>query len=464
MSHARRGQGKGSPRVGEKCAAVPIVAIGLSHRTAPDEVRNRHAFPTERIGQALAALREYSAVHEAAIVSTCNRLEIYADVSDFEVGVEQIKDFLTTYRNMRVEDFDKYLYTMLGAQAVEQLLRVTCGLDSMLIGEAQIVGQVKDALTTAQRTGAAGTNLNRLFRAALEAGKRARSETAIGSDVVSLGSAAVELAARHADVMHSNAVVVGAGKMGSIVARHLAARGAASLTIVNRTVRRAEQLARALHANAAPLEALSKVLERADLVITATGGGAAAITAPMVRHALAASRRPMLIVDIAVPCDVEANVAALPGVTVYQIGDLRNVVAETIESRRAEIPAVEAIVARGVAEYLRWYQSRAAAPLIAALREKAEAIRQTEIEKLFARLPELDERQRAIIAGASVSILNRLLHAPVTRLRETVALGSAAEPDRADQLADLAGLGEQIEAQLAQALRPPREDPSARRG
>ena len=435
---------------------MPIVALGLSHKTAPDEVRNRHAFPAERIAQALGALRDYGAIREAAIVSTCNRLEIYADVTDFESGVEQIKDFLTIYRNMRVEDFDKYLYTLLGAQAVEQLLRVACGLDSMLVGEAQIVGQVRDALTAAQRAGTAGTHLNRLFRSALEAGKRARSETAIGSDVVSLGSAAVELAARHVDVTRSSVVVVGAGKMGSIVAKHLAARRAARLTIVNRTLRRAEQIARPLKAAAAPLESLSLALEGADLVITATGRGAPMVTAPMVRHALSVHDRPLLIVDIAVPCDVEANVAALPGVTVYQIGDLRNVVAETIESRRAQIPAVEAIVAQGVAAYLRWYQSRAAAPLIASLRKKAEAIRQTEIVKLFARLPELDERQRAIIAGASVSILNRLLHAPVTRLRENAALGVAApELVREEQPAELAGLGEQIEAQLARTLRPP---------
>lgn len=443
---------------------MPIVALGLSHKTAPDEVRNRHAFPPERIGQALEALHDYGAIREAAIVSTCNRLEIYAEVADFESGVEQIKDFLTTYRNMRVEEFDKYLYTMLGAQAVEQLLRVTCGLDSMLMGEAQIVGQVKDALKVAQRAGTVGTYLNRLFRSALEAGKRARTETAIGSDVISLGSAAVELAARHANISRSSVVVVGAGKMGSIVAKHVAARGVAKLTIVNRTLRRAEQIARSLTASALPLTSLPLALESADLIITAAGGGTAIVTAPMVRDARSPHNRPLLIVDIAVPCDVEANVAALPGVTVYQIGDLRNVVAGTIESRRAEIPAVEAIVTEGIATYLRWYQSRAAAPLIASLREKAEAIRQTEIVKLFANLPELDERQRAIIANASVSILNRLLHAPVTRLRESAALGvPAPELIHAQPPIELAGLGEQIEAQLTQTFRPPMKSSAPQR-
>jgi glutamyl-tRNA reductase len=439
---------------------VPIIVIGLSHKTAPDEVRNRHAFPPQRIGQALSALRDYQAVREAAIVSTCNRLEIYADVDDFEVGIDQIKDFLTTYRSMRVDDFDKYLYTMLGAQAVEQLLRVACGLDSMLVGEPQIIGQVKDALTAADGAHSAGPHLHRLFRTALEAGKRARTETGIARDVVSLGAAAVELAARHCDIKAVRALVVGAGKMGAIVAKHLAARGVASLTIVNRTLARAQRLARPLHAAAAPLERLADMLVSVDLAITATGGGAHMITAPMVRAALQRSGHGLLIVDIAVPCDVEPNAAALPGVTLYEIGDLRQVIDETLGERRAEIPAVEAIVASGVDDYMRWYQSRSAAPLIASLRTKAETIRQVEIEKLFSRLPELDRRQRELIVGASVSILNRLLHAPVTRLRESAADGApVADPDLAAQLADLAGLGAQLEAQLAQTLRPaPRPD------
>ena len=435
---------------------MPIIAIGLSHKTAPDEVRNRHAFPPQRIGEALGALRDYPAVREAAIVSTCNRLEIYADVDDFEIGIEQLKDFLTTYRSMRVDDFDKYLYTMLGAQAVEQLLRVACGLDSMLVGEPQIIGQVKDALTAADSAHSAGPHLHRLFRTALEAGKRARTETGIARDVVSLGAAAVELASRHCDIKASRALVVGAGKMGAIVAKHLAARGVASLRIVNRTLQRAQRLARPLHATAAPLERLADMLAGVDLAITATGGGAHLINAPMVRSALELGGHPLLIVDIAVPCDVEPNVAALPGVTLYEIGDLRQVIDQTLGERRAEIPAVEAIVASGVEGYMRWYQSRAAVPLIASLRTKAESIRQVEIEKLFSRLPELDERQRDLIIGASVSILNRLLHAPVTRLRESAAEGAhVADPDLAAQLADLAGLGAQLEAQLAQTLRPP---------
>src|SRR5438477_701854 len=166
---------------------MPIVVLGLSHKTAPPAVRDRHAFPTERVSEALGALADYPRIREAAIVATCNRLEIYADVSDFESGLGQLKDFLTTYRAMRVDDFDKYLYTMLGRDAVVQLLRVASGLDSMLVGEAEILAQIKEALAAAQRAGTMGTHLSRLFRSALRAGKRARTETNIGRDVVSLG-------------------------------------------------------------------------------------------------------------------------------------------------------------------------------------------------------------------------------------------------------------------------------------
>jgi len=435
---------------------VPIVVLGLSHKTAPPEVRNRHTFPTERITEALGALRDYTGVREAAIVATCNRLEIYADVDDYEIGVDRLKDFLTTYRSMRVDDFDKYLYTLLGAQAVEQLCRVASGLDSMLLGEAQIVGQVKEALTLAGRAHSTGPHLNRLFRIALECGKRARTETGIGRDAVSLGAAAVELASRHCGLAAAEVVVVGAGKMGTIVAKHIAARGAATLAIVNRTPARAQSLAASIDGSAHGIGELPQLLRSADLVISATGGGAFLITESMLQTACAARSKPLLIVDIAVPRDVQPSAAMLERVTIYELNDLQQVIDATLDTRRAEIPAVEAIIAGVVREYMRWYQSRVAVPLIASLRRKAEAIRLAEIDKLFARLPELDSHQRELIAGASVSILNKLLHAPVTRLRESAAESGALRSDTTERLLDLETLGARLEEQLAEALRPPR--------
>ena len=436
---------------------MPVVVLGLSHKTAPPEVRDRHAFPAERVTEALAALRDYPAVKEAAIVATCNRLEIYADVSELEVGVGQIKDFLTSYRAMRVEDFDKYLYTLLGRDAVVQLLRVACGLDSMLIGEAEIVAQVKEALSGAQAAGSMGAHLSRLFRTALRAGKRARTETTIGRDVVSLGAAAVELAARSVDLPKATAVVVGAGKMGATVARHLTARGVRRITIVNRTLSRAQAVAKEVGGNAQPLRALHETLTDADIVITAVGSGRHLLATGDVR-ALMASRagKPLLIVDIGAPRDVDADADSAPGVRMYELADLRQIVDENLGGRHAAIPAVEAIVESLAREFMRWYQSRAAVPLIARLRERAERIRSAEIDKLFARHPELGEEQRSAIIQASIGILNKLLHEPVTRLRESAADSTGSvEPDTLGALIDFASMEEQIERQFSAALAPP---------
>lgn len=438
---------------------MPIVVLGISHRTAPPEVRDRHAFPAERVTEALCAMRDYAAVREAAIVATCNRLEVYADVTDFEVGIGQLKDFLTTYRSMRVEDFDKYLYTLLGADAVAQLFRVACGLDSMLIGEAEIVAQVKAALAAADAARTVGPHIGRLFRTALRTGKRARSETAIGRDVVSLGSAAVELAAKHCSIEGASIVVIGAGKMGATVARHLAARGAGNITIVNRTASHAAAIAADVAGSVRSFADLPELLRSADLVVSAVGAGRHIVTAGDARAAMALrSGRPLLIVDIGAPRDVDPTAASIAGITMYQLGDLRTIVEENLGGRRAAIPAVEAIVDVHVREYIRWYQSRAAVPLIAGLRKRAEEIRSVELEKLFARHPDLSEQQRADIVAASTTIINKLLHAPVTRLRETVADApeSADAAEILGRLLDLAGIEEQIGRQFSATLAPPR--------
>ena len=435
---------------------MPIVVLGISHKTAPPEVRDRHAFPAHRVAEALGALRDYGAIREAAILATCNRLEIYADVVDFEVGVGEIKDFLTTYRDMGVEDFDKYLYTLLGAEAIAQCLSVASGLDSMLIGEDEIVAQVKDALAAAEAAGSAGPHLSRLFRAALRTGKRVRTETAIGREAVSLGAAAIELAARRCRLEDAHAVVVGAGKMGAMAARHLRARGARAIAIVNRTESRARAVADGIDAQTKRFADLPALLDRADLLICAVGSGCHVVSADDLRAAMVRrAGRPLHIIDIAAPRDVDPAAKGVAGITLDELADLREVVDATIEARRSAVPAAEAIVDEHVRDYLRWYQSRAAVPLIAGLRRRAEAIRLAEIEKLFAKHPELDARQRDAVVAASVSIINKLLHVPLTKLRETIA-ESAESHAVVGRLFDLATIEEQIERQFAEALTPPR--------
>lgn len=441
---------------------MPLVLLGISHRTAPEEVRDRHALPASRIAAALLALRDYSAIAEAAILSTCNRLEIYADVADFEAGVAQLKEFLTTYRNMRVDDFDKYLYTMLGAEAVEQLLRVASGLDSMLIGEPDILAQIKEAMQLAHAAGALGPHLNRLFRAALQTGKRARTDTNIGRDVVSLGAAAVELAQRHCVLTRTRCAVLGAGKMGAIVAKHLHARGARSLCVVNRTQRRAHQIADKLGASTAGLEELGQVLGDVDLLLTAVGSGVPLVSAELLAAVDRNRTRPLLIIDIGVPHDVAPSTGPLRHTTIYRLDALREIVDQTLAERRAEIPAVEAIVEHQVQTYGQWYRSRGAAPLIKRLRAKAEDIRAAEIERLFQRLPELDDEQRRLVIATSVSIINRLLHVPVTKLRETM-LDNAAVVDEAELLRamlDADAFSDRLQRQLDAKTAPLLERPA----
>jgi glutamyl-tRNA reductase len=396
--------------------------LGLSHHTAPVEVRERHAFPAHRMGEALIALRDYEAVREALMLQTCGRLEIYAELEDYEIGVGQLKSFLGNFRHGDVSDMDSYMYTLLGTQAIEHLFRVSTGLDSMLIGEAEILGQVKDAYVQAQRAHSLGKTLHTLFREALEAGKASRTHTAISGDSVSLATAAVAYAKQHlGDLSGKSVVIVGAGKMGTIAARRLKAEGAAEIVVLNRTHKRAQAVASQLGeiARTAEMPGLVSALAEADIVVTSTGASHFVIAPEDVAEAmLARPGRPLFIVDIAVPRDVDPEVAQIAGVGVVDVDALKDVVDVTLEKRREAIPLVEEIIAGHVERFQQWYQSRVAIPVIASLTQKAESIREAELDKLFARLPNLTERERSLITGMSLTIVSKLLHSAIVRIRD----------------------------------------------
>jgi glutamyl-tRNA reductase len=400
---------------------MPLVCLGLSHRTAPVEVRERHAFPSSKLAEALIALRSYGGVVEAAILSTCNRLEIYAELEDYEAGTHQLKRFLANFRHQSVDyDMESYMYTLLGGQAIEHLFRVATGLDSMLIGEAEILGQVKTAYVQGQRAGSLGKSLHKLFREALSAGKAARSQTAIGKDSVSVATAAIDMAKAHVgDLADKNVVVVGAGKMGATAARRLKNEGA-RLVVLNRSQQRAADVVAKLGAGEArTLPTLAEALREADVVITSTGASHFILGPGNVAEALSARpTRPLFIVDIAVPRDVDPEVGRLPGVALVDIDALAAVVDQTLDSRRTAVPFVEEIIEEHVRRFVDWYQSRAAVPVIASLTQKADAIREAELQRLFARCPDLTERERMLITGMSLTIISRLLHSAITRIRE----------------------------------------------
>ena len=311
---------------------MPITCIGLSHHTAPVEVRERHAFPASRMSEALVALRDYEAVREAVMLQTCGRLEIYAELDDYELGVAQIKSFLANFRHGTTGyDLESYLYTRLGHQAVEHLFRVCTGLDSMLIGEAEILGQVKDAYVAATRVKSLGRTLHHLFREALAAGKAARAQTNIGGESVSIATAAVEAAKSRLGTLEAKSIlVVGAGKMGRTAVKRLRAEGAARVVVVNRTASRSRDLVdEAGFGEVVELPDLFDALVTADVVVTSTGAANFVIDA--LRLGAAMERRPdrpMFVVDIAVPRDVDPDVAELPNVTLMDIDDLKSVVDE----------------------------------------------------------------------------------------------------------------------------------------
>ncbi|MGD0472501.1 MAG: glutamyl-tRNA reductase [Candidatus Velthaea sp.] len=403
---------------------MPLVCLGLSHHTAPVEVRERHTFPTHRMGEALIALRDYEAVREAVMVATCNRLEIYAELEDYEFGVSQLKQFLTNFRHGDVGDMDSYMYTLLGSQAIDHLFRVSTGLDSMLIGEAEILGQVKDAYIQAQRARSLGKTLHTLFREALNAGKAARSQTSIGNESTSIATAAVDFAKSHVGSLTSKSVlVIGAGKMGSLAAKRLKLEGATEIGVMNRSRERASSIVANLGlGRALEMPGLVQAMETADIVITSTGASHFILTPGNVSEAmLARLSRPLTIIDIAVPRDVDPEVASVPGVHLVDIDALQHVVDDNLDHRREAIPLVEEIISEHTERFHSWYQSRIAVPVISSLTQKAEAIRDGEVERLFSRCPDLTARERMLVTGMSLTIISKLLHTAVVKIRDKAA-------------------------------------------
>jgi glutamyl-tRNA reductase len=429
---------------------VPVVCIGLSHQTAPVEVRERHAFPPARMVEALVALCDYEAVHEAAMLQTCGRLEIYAMLDDYERGVAQVKSFLTNFRHGSTGyDIESYLYTRLGREAIEHLFRVSTGLDSMLIGEAEILGQVKDAYVVAQRAKSLGRTLHHLFREALAAGKTARAQTQIGSESVSIATAAVEAArGRLGELTGKTILVIGAGKMGRTAVKRLRNEGAAKVVVANRTMSRARELvAETGFGEALELPGLSDALSIADVVVASTGASHFILNEERVGAAMARRPdRPLFIVDIAVPRDADPAIVSIDNVSLVDVDGLKSVVDEKLDLRREAIPAVEEIIAEYVERFETWYRTRIAVPVIATLTQKAEAIRVAELERLLARCPDMSERERMLIAGMTMTIVSKLLHSVILKIREKARLG------REEALSDARVLDELFELNLAEHL------------
>ncbi|MBV8353869.1 MAG: glutamyl-tRNA reductase [Candidatus Eremiobacteraeota bacterium] len=428
---------------------MPITCIGLSHHTAPVEVRERHAFPLSRMSEALVALRDYEAVQEAVMLQTCGRLEIYAELDDYERGVAQIKSFLANFRHGSTGyDLESYLYTRLGHEAVEHLFRVCTGLDSMLIGEAEILGQVKDAYVAGTQAKSLGRTLHRLFRDAIAAGKTARAQTRIGSASASIATAAVAAArCRLGSLEGKSVLVVGAGKMGKTAVKRLRTEGVERVIVANRTLSRSRDLvADAGFGEAVEMPGLVDAIAQADVVVASTGASHFVLNPERVAAAMERRPdRPLFIVDIAVPRDADPAVATIPNVSLVDIDGLKALVDQRLEERREAIPAVEEIIAEYVERFEHWYRQRSAVPVITRLTQKAEAIRASELERLFTRCPGLDERERMLVTGTTMTIVSKLLHSAILKIREKATTdGEEALSDARvlDELFDLGAVAE----------------------
>jgi len=415
-----------------------IIVIGVSHRTAPLDVRESLAFPAERMSEALAGLCGLG-LSEAMVLSTCNRVEVYGREGSHPAHDRVVK-FLATFHNRTPDEIAGFFYSLRGEAAVRHAFRVAASLDSLVLGEPQILGQVKEAYLAAEKAGSLGSTLNALRNRSLAAAKRARTETRIGQNAVSVSYVAVELARKiFGTLKDKNILLVGAGKMSELAARHLVRSGARATVLGGRSFERAAELASALGGRAAPFEMLRDELARADIVISGTGAPGIVVQKEDVEAARGARHhRPMFLIDIAVPRDIDPTVRKLEEVFLYDLDDLKSVAEANLRERRKEAAAAEAIVEREVREFLGWQRTLDLVPLIVELRRKAEDIRNAEVQKAVGRLGPLTTDQRETLEGITMAIVNKLLHAPTVRLKQMAENGHA--PDDVELIRKLLGL------------------------
>jgi glutamyl-tRNA reductase len=420
-----------------------ILVIGLSHKTAPVDVREKFAASADVLPAVLARLAARSELAESMLLSTCNRVEIFVGAKEGAAASRAVREVLREHVSAsHVDDMRDYLYEKTDQEAVRHIFRVAASLDSMVLGEPQILGQVKDAYDAAVVAGTLGSFLGRCVHRAFTVAKRVRSETAIGSGSVSISSVAVDLAKKiFGDLQGHTVLLLGAGEMAEAAARSLG-KGAGSVRVCNRSFERAAQLAAHFGGSAAPLDKLEEELVQADVVVASTASPTFVVTRDMVKHAMKMRRgRTLFFVDIAVPRNVEPTVHKIDNVFVFNVDDLEHQVAEGLKARHAELDAAEKIVSDELAEFEKWSQGLNVQPTIVALRAKTRAVLVAELERtLGGRLKHLAEGDRAALAQMLESAVNKLMHAPTTRLKASASNG--AGPDLVDAVNHLFDLPE----------------------
>jgi glutamyl-tRNA reductase len=388
-------------------------------------MRERLAFGAETIREALLALRQY--VDEGFNISTCNRVEVGGLVADGLAGQETLTRFLADWHAVPLDHLAPHLYAFSGADAVQHLFRLAAGLDSTVLGEDQVMVQLKAALADAQAAGTAGQRVNRLLNSALAAGKLVRTRTEIARSHLSTVSVALDIARDSlGDLRRQRVLIVGAGKIAELALKHLRGEPPRSVTLINRTWARARELADAYGVQARPFDQLEAALREADMVVSCTAGSDIVIDAKMVARARQGLAAPLLLLDQAVPRDIDESVKQLPDVRLFDIDDIRAICDANRAARAAEVAKAEALVLEEVTKFMEWWAAQEVVPTIRALRERAEAIRQIEIERTLAKLPDLSPQQQDAINALSAAIVNKLLHQPITSMKDPESGGELA--------------------------------------
>jgi len=397
---------------------MSILVIGVNHRSSPVALLERLTLATDVLGKAVSGLAQRDNIREAVVLSTCNRTEVYVVAELFHGAYGDVRDFLCEISDLSVDELSPHLYSQHDQAAVRHLFEVAAGLDSVVLGESEILGQVRGAWETAQFEGAARSSLNLLFRSAVEAGKRARSETGISRGTASISHAAVEMISDViGDLDGRRVLVVGAGSMGEGVAVALHRAGGADIVVVNRSPERGAALASRVDGVTVGLDRLGEALQAADVVVAGTGAGDPVITADIVAAARRHATHPLHIVDIAMPRDVEEGVDELDGVTVFDLDDLSRWADRGLAHRAAESDRVREIVAEQVEDFTVESTARQAAPLVASMRETAERVRSSELDRFANRIGQLDDGGRDVVEAITKAIIAKLLHEPSVRLK-----------------------------------------------
>ncbi|MCI1857816.1 MAG: glutamyl-tRNA reductase [Sporolactobacillus sp.] len=397
-----------------------ILMIGMTYHDTPVNIREKLTIPSSRLKTALAQLRAMNALDESVIVSTCNRTEVYVVCDRLRVGRADGMHFFTEWFHCPPAALAPYLRVKADGEAILHLFRVTCGLDSMILGETQILGQVRDSFRTARAVGTTGAFFNELFKEALTVAKRGQDETQINDHPLSVSYAAVKLLRQVAAPLENKSVVIiGAGEMSRLALKHFRGNGVRNLTIVNRTQAKADLLARQFRGHSAAFDRLDEAVKISDIVFAATSAPGFLVTEARLSSLVAKrGQRPLILVDIGVPRNIDPAVARLENVRLFDIDDLNHIVDESLRARRRAAQRIERLIDRQMKNYLQWLQTLGVVPVISALRHKAQSIHTETMERIERKLPNMTERERKVISKQSQSMLNQLLRDPIAKIKE----------------------------------------------